>query len=462
MKTNVKPIPQPIFTHEGAPAARITIEQALRRSVLSCLLWEKEFYEDGQSIVERIDQLASQVSPQVLADLAVEARSVMHLRHVPLRLLLTLLRTGKKSDLPSRTIAEVIQRPDEMAELLAMYWARRLPDGKKPPMAAQLKKGLALAFPKFSAYSLAKYNRPGLVTLRDVLFLARPLSKDPAKVAAWQGLANGILASPDTWEVALSAGADKKATWERLIAEGKLGYLALLRNLRNMVDVGVDFKIIWTAITDRQGGAEKVLPFRYVAAMRAAPMFAQALDQSLTVTLATAPTLRGKTIVLIDVSGSMEYKLSAKSDLSRMDAAAALGSLILSDQLRVFTFSNELIEVPAFRGLASIDPIIRSQSHQGTKLFDAVQSINKLCPYDRIIVITDEQAEGARSSYSPYAFGGQEHSTIRRCPAPKGLGYMINVASAKNGVGYGPWFHLDGFSEGIIRYISEAERQAIL
>src|ERR1700722_9244353 len=74
------------LTHEGAPAAlHLTIEQQLRRSVLSCLLWEKEFYEDGVSIADRIVALAEQASPAMVAALAVEARSKFNLRHVPLR-----------------------------------------------------------------------------------------------------------------------------------------------------------------------------------------------------------------------------------------------------------------------------------------------------------------------------------------------------------------------------------------
>ena len=70
--------------------------------------------------------------------------------------------------------------------------------------------------------------------LRDVLFLCHAKPKDEAQDATWKQLIGGTLPTPDTWEVALSSGADKKATWERLIAEKKLGALALLRNLRKI------------------------------------------------------------------------------------------------------------------------------------------------------------------------------------------------------------------------------------
>jgi hypothetical protein len=93
------------LTHEGAPAAlHLTIEQQLRRSILSCLLWEKEFYEDGQSIADRIVELAGQAPPAMVAALAIEARTAFNLRHVPLLLISVLAKTGAGTRLVSDTI----------------------------------------------------------------------------------------------------------------------------------------------------------------------------------------------------------------------------------------------------------------------------------------------------------------------------------------------------------------------
>src|SRR6185436_6974347 len=155
-------------THEGAPAiATLSAEQRLRRSVLSCLLWEDELYEDGQSIAERIIANAMRVTPQVLAALAVEAREVFNLRHVPLLLLEVLSRTGKGDRLVADTIARVVQRADEPGELVALH--HRL--GAKRMLPAQMRKGLARAIAKFDEYELAKYDRDSAVKLRDVLQL---------------------------------------------------------------------------------------------------------------------------------------------------------------------------------------------------------------------------------------------------------------------------------------------------
>ena len=272
--------------------------QQLRRSVLATLLWEDNFYEDGQSNAARIEQLSAQVSPEQLASLAVEARDKQHLRHAPLFLAVQLVKHGSgKAGLVSDTIEKVVQRADELSELVSLYWK----SGKKP-LSAQLKKGLAKAFTKFNGYSLAKYNRDTDVKLRDVLFLVHAKGKDAEQQAVFDQLASGTLAAPDTWEVALSGGADKKETFERLLKEGKLGYLALLRNLRNMEQAGVDRTLVREAILARKG-AEKVLPFRYIAAARHAKSFEPALDAALMACVEGLPKLSGKTAVLVDVSG---------------------------------------------------------------------------------------------------------------------------------------------------------------
>lgn len=420
-----------IKTHEGGTAKRIAPEEQLRRSVMSCFLWEKEFYEDGQQIADRILETAARCEPDFVAETAIEARTAHNLRHVPLLLCMDLIKSG--GAIAGDTIERVIQRPDEITELLAMYWR----NGKRP-ITKQMKRGLGAAFAKFDEYQLAKYNRDGAVKLRDALFLSHAKPDGPEAEALYKRLAQGELQTPDTWEVGLSSGEDKGQTFTRLLKEGKLGYMALLRNLRNMDQAGVDRDLVRDAILARKGGAHRVLPFRYVAAARAAPTYALPLDTALMAAVDDAPRFKGKTIVLVDVSYSMMAVLSARSDMNRMDAACTLASIISGDDVRVFSFSAECVEVPAYRGLAGIDAIRKSQYNGGTRLGQAVSMMNRL-PHDRLIVVTDEQSRD-------------------RVPDPVAeRAYMINVASAKNGVGYGRWNHIDGFSENVIRWMQELE-----
>ena len=269
------------------------------------------------------------------------------------------------------------------------------------------------------------------------MFLVHPKPKDKEQEKVWKQLVDGTLPAPDTWEVALSTGKNKKETWTRLLLEKKLGSLALLRNLRNMKEVGVDASLIAESI--KQMKVDKVLPFRFISAAQYAPEFTEELEEAMLKSLELEQKLRGKTILLIDVSGSMEDPLSKKSEMTRMDAAASLAILAreLCRKVEIYTFSNDVVEVPNIRGFKLVDAIIDRQYHSGTYLGKAVEEINRES-YDRLIVFTDEQS----------------HDYV---PQPKGRGYMINVANYENGVGYGEWVHIDGFSENILKYIQELE-----
>jgi 60 kDa SS-A/Ro ribonucleoprotein len=102
----------------------------------------------------------------------------------------------------------------------------------------------------------------------------------------------------------------------------------------------------------------------------------------------------------------------------------------------VCSFSDDLVEVPARRGFALRDAVDASQPHSGTYLGKALGEIRK--EQDRIT-------------------GGQAQD---RVSGPRGHGYVINIASAKNGVGYGPWTHIDGWSEAVVGCIRTFEQRA--
>ena len=442
----------PIFTHEGAKAQHINPYQQLRRSVCSCMLWESEFYESGVAIAHRIAELIKVVPPEKVASLAIEARTKFRLRHIPLLLVRELARTGYKKT--AEVLKEIIQRPDELTEFLAIYWK----DGRCP-LSAQVKKGLAGAFTKFSAFQLAKYNRDEAIKLRDVLFLshAKPISEEQSDV--WKKLINGTLEAPDTWEVSLSSGKDKKETWERLLSENKLGALAFLRNLRNMKTANVSEDIIFSTLDKIK--TDRVLPYRFIAAARYAPQWEDRIEPAMMKCVEAQDKMKGHTVLLVDVSGSMNSPLSLKSDMTRLDAANGLAILLreICEKVSIYSFSMELCQIAPRRGFALRDAIEYSQPHSGTPLGLAVQCIygegkfnqiklghslsnidytgQNLRP-DRLIVITDEQ-------------------TCDSVPNPIGKGYMINVSSNRNGIGYGAWKHIDGFSESIIDWIREYE-----
>lgn len=440
-----------VETHGGAKAQRINVKEELARTVMTCLLWEDTHYENGESTANRIKDLVAKCHNSYVAKLAISARNDMQLRHVPLLLVREMARKGGKE--VSDTLAEVIQRPDEITEFLAIYWK----DGKCP-LSAQVKIGLAKAFNKFNSYQLAKYNRNGAIKLKDALFMchAKPISTEQAEV--WKQLINGTLDAPDTWEVALSSGANKKETFERLLKEGKLGGLAVLRNLRNMTDAKVDEKLIKDRLTK---GLSRALPFRFISAAKHAPKFETELSEAMLQSLAQYNKLSGKTLLVVDISGSMRSDLSGKSELNCLDTACALAILVrevCEDATIYATAGNDdsrihaTALVPSRRGIPLVDGIRKMNGELGyggiflKQCIDFIDSKEQQM-FDRVIVITDE--EDCDTKCNP--------ATAKKLGK---MNYMINVSSYKNGIGYGSgWTHINGWSERVIDYIAAVESQ---
>jgi len=424
-------------------------------------LWEGEFYEDGVQIAGRIHELVPQVEAEKVAALAVEARERMKLRHAPLLLVREMARYATHRGLVAETLTRVIQRADELSEFVAIYWAMG-----RQPLSAQVKKGLAVAFGKFDEYALAKYDRAGAVRLRDVLFLCHARPVDEAQAALWKRLVDNQLATPDTWEVSLSAAGrdsqgqpvEKREGWERLLSQHKLGAMALLRNLRNMQKADVDLELIRKALDTMK--AERVLPFRFVSAAKHAPRLEPELEGAMFKCLEGHERLAGKTILIVDCSGSMHGQISSKSELDRLSAAAALAMLLreICDEVAVYaTAGNDSTRihatmlVPSRRGFALRDLLAYEKTSRvigggGIFLKQVIDYVRKEEgeKADRIIVITDEQdCDLVNKPTSAHPFGRTN--------------YLINVASFKNGIGYGEWTHIDGWSEAAITYIATLE-----
>jgi 60 kDa SS-A/Ro ribonucleoprotein len=442
----------PVRTHQGAKAQWVDPLRELRRTVLTCLLWEDTFYEKGNDIAKRIAELVTRNQAEDVAALAREARDTMQLRHVPLFLTRELARRKGAGPLVAETLEHVIQRADELSEFVTLYWKVR-----KEPLSAGVKRGLAKAFTKFDAYQLAKYNRQSTVKLRDVLFLCHAKPKNAEQAELWKKLVENTLEPPDTWEVALSAGKDKRETWERLLREGKVGGMAVLRNLRLMLAAGLAPKLVAERL---EKGIARALPFRFVTAARHAPKLEEAIEKAMLKGIAGLERLPGVTGLLVDVSGSMNYGLTKKGEATsskagfagtnpatRMDAAAGLAILLRqkAEEFRIATFSDACVALPARRGFALRDAIVGSQAHSGTYLKRALSTLQggkEWEDVERAIVITDEQS----------------HDGI--LPAWTKQAYVINVAPYQSGISYGNgWTHIDGWSERVLDYIAAMETE---
>jgi hypothetical protein len=400
-------------------------------------LWERTFYEDGVDIADRIKNLVGKVDASEAGLLAIEARRAFNLRHVPLWIALAMQDHDPHRHLVRNTLYEVIQRPDEITETLSLWWK----DGKRP-IPKQIQKALAESFAKFDPYQIAKYQqRDRAVSLRDAMFVCHPNpGGDPARKQLYRELANQTLPQPGTWEAGLSSGKDKAEVFTELIEQRGLGTMATLRNLRLMTDCGVSESLIkdYLATLD----VSKVFPYRFIAAAQAAPQFESVLDDLFQYSFSVAEVHTGHTALLVDVSGSMTGTLSEKSKMSRMDAACALAMIAERTfaDVDVYSFSQYTVRVPRRKGFALRDAIVSSQHHSMTDLGEAVRlAIGKR--YERIIVITDEQSR-----------------TMVPAPHPGTKAYMMNVAPFQNGVGYGDWTRIQGWSEACVRWIVECEK----
>lgn len=423
-----------VANHVGTFVDNVRPENKLKRVTLASMLWNDNFYVDGIKHADYVKALVPMVKPEFVAELAKEARSKFKLRHIPLLLTRELARSGK---LKNQDLTDVIQRPDEMGEFLAMYWKEG-----RTPISNQVKLGIANAFSKFNEYQLAKWDKnSAAIRIRDVMFLTHPKPRTLGEEELFKRIANDEMKTPDTWETSLSAGADKGETFTRLMMDKKLGALAFIRNLRNMVEAGVDESLIRSYA--KEVNLERILPFRFIAAARVVPQFEDMLEDMMFRCVKDHPKLPGKTVLVIDVSGSMfGCPISEKSDLDRFDAAAALAVLCreVCESVEVYSFSDNAVLVPPRRGFALVEAIRGSQRHNGTQLGTSLKTIHDRCKvYDRIVVLTDEQSYDRPSS-------------------PKNTGYIINVATYENGIGSGTWNTINGFSEAIVDYLIEAEK----
>jgi hypothetical protein len=291
------------------------------------------------------------------------------------------------------------------------------------------------------------------------MFMAHPTPKDEAQADVWKRLINNELTVPDTWEVALSSGASKKETFTRMLTEGKLGYFALIRNLRGMVQAGVDHDLVAQAIVARKNGADKVLPFRFLSAVGHAPEFRKELDIAFQESLKGLPRIQGHTVIVVDVSGSMMSLLSGKSEMTRMLAGCSLASLAdgLCESSSIYATGGDDCKrihktalVNGAHGLelaGRIADMYRPLGGGGIFLRQVMDWIAPLEPNaDRVLVITDEQDCGIGGADSP-----------ANAPLIARHNYMMNIASARNGIGNEKWMRINGFSDKVFDYIRALE-----
>lgn len=426
MKFNQKTKGTNITTnHQGEKAYKVSPELELYSAVVTSSL-SNTFYESSGKRIERIRTLVGKNKPEFVAKLAVYAREKMYLRSVPLVLAVELARAHQGDNLVSRMVTKIILRADEITELLAYYQAANTREGIKKlnKLSKQIQKGLANSFNQFDEYQFAKYNRPTAIKLRDALFLVHPKAKDEAQQMLFDKIVNDTLEVPYTWEVEFSRLGqatydDEKAKnqtfaqkWEELIDSGRLGYMAMLRNLRNMLDFGVSrqhLQKVADFLSDVGRVAKsKQLPFRFLSAFRELESHSSTDVQVLLLALekaiqASVQNIKGfdeKTKVLIacDTSGSMMRPVSAKSSVMCYDIGLVLGMLLQSRSESVvsgiFGDTWKIINLPKDNILTNTQNLRKRQGEVGysTNGYLVIKDlVERQQIVDKVMIFTDMQ-----------------------------------------------------------------------
>lgn len=414
--------------YEGGEAFSMASELELYTAVVTSAMSQTN-YEAADGRVERIAQLVGKCDDMFVAQLAVYARTQMNLRNIPLLLVTELARKHNGDDLVARAVDGVVRRADEIMELLTCYQWRNGASGRKKlgHLSRQMQKGLQRAFNRFDEYQFAKYNQDSrAVKLRDALFLVHPKAKDEAQQLLFDKIASNSLDTPYTWEVELSALGQKsfgceeekeKAVsrkWQELIGSGKLGYMALLRNLRNILrckDMPPSTMAELSA-TLANGNAvrhSKQLPFRFLAAYREicriegfwTSLMLDTLEEAVSHSAGNIVGFDGNTRVVIaaDVSGSMASPISARSSVRNYDIGLLLAMMLGSRCRRVITgiFGDiwKVVSLPAEGGvLANVEKTYQYGNEVGfsTNGYKVVEYLleNRIVA-DKVMMFTDCQ-----------------------------------------------------------------------
>ncbi len=478
-------------------------------SLLLTSFVEDKFYESRSDTLDRVSALLDEkVAPEFAAKAAVYARDQFNMRSISHVVGAELAQRVKGSEWMRPFVKNVIVRVDDMLEILAYY------EGKygRRPVPNALKRGIRDAFDKFDGYQLAKYRGEGReISLVDVVNLVHPVPTD-RNCDALSQLVAGALRSTDTWETKLTqAGqraesnqdrAEKKAeAWAEMVLSRRIGYMALVRNLRNIIQdapevVGEAAEMLVQPEAVRRS---RMLPFRFVTArkelaklkkaqrnrknsksiwesirdffdppaqvtvVKTEPVddVLKALDRATEIAPSNVPRLEGRTLVAVDDSGSMTW--SAKV----MDIASLFGAVIVKANpgadLMLFSNDARFVAVNADDSLLEIQRRIAGKAVAGGTNFHSIfdQAERR---YDRIVILSDMQG------WMPgrYATGGAPTTAFSRYRTRTGADPHVYSFDLQ---GYGTLmfperkvYGLSGFSEKVfdVMALLEQDREALV
>lgn len=397
----------------GHVAYKMENKLKLVTMVLTTMFGEPMYYGDNSN---ELVKLAKETDMQFVSKLAIYARKEFHMRSVSHVLTAIIANQGK--EYTRHTVNGVVERVDDITEILACYIGMY---GKPIPNA--LKKALADAMQRFNEYQFAKYNGGNkAVKLRDVLRITHAKPKDKAQEELFGKIINDTLETPYTWETELSSKGNTTEVWEQLIESGKVGYMALLRNLRNIVQAQPkNIDIVLNTLKDKEQVLKsKQLPFRFYSAYKAlsnvgTSKIFDTLEIAIRHSVENIEKINGKTLIAIDVSGSMQNPVSAKSDVYCSDIACLMASMAnyICDDTIVLSFDTRLNKV----NISSVGGIIQNAKSinvngGGTDITLPIRYLlQEKIKVDRLIMFSDNEIN---SGYRGYQRTCQSYADLYR------------------------------------------------
>ena len=389
----------------GHAAYKMPDKQKLVTQVLTSFFNEQKFYGDNSDEMKETIKAVIAKDPQFVANLAVFARREFNMRSVAHVLVAHLAHEVAGKPYIRKTVKAVSLRGDDVTEIMACYLSEF---GK--PVPNGLKKGIADVMTGFDEYTLAKYKGEGkAVKMRDLLCLCRPTPKTAEQSVMWARLLNGELQTPYTWETELSAKGNNAQTWENLIDSGKVGYMALLRNLRNILNANPSNvnKVLDTIQNPEAVKRSKQLPFRFLSAYKEVAHIGgsrvlDALENAVEAACENVPRLNGTTVIAVDMSGSMIELVSAKSEMHCYQIAMMLGLIVnkICDNSHFYVFNNDIKKYPLSHRSGILNTAMTAHCGGGTDMYLPFRKmIDDNVIADRIIILSDNECNSGGGWY---------------------------------------------------------------
>jgi hypothetical protein len=484
----------------GGTAYKLNATKRLIERTVGAFWQEDLFYAKGSKIsadiVKDISEVA-RIDPKFPLQLAAWARNDLYLRTTPQVILVEAANIEACKPFVREYTPKIVKRADELSEVIAYQLSAH---GK--PIPNSLKKGLADAFATFNEYQLNKYDSSkNAVSLSDVLHLIYRRDGYPVSKAMWNYLVNGevdaealpqtaalkamlkskefddeakalIAKSGATWETVTSHFGSTKEVWESVIPN--MGYMALLRNLRNFEQKEVDLKPVLKRISDpEQVKRSKQLPFRFYSAYKNVSKadiktaISRAFEAS-----ASNVTFEGRTGVIVDLSGSMNgSRVSNHSDITYKDIAAVMGALAIkkADQGVVVGFADHAQTINLNIDdtmMTNLQKIARTNLGGATYADKGFKELAKHGEFDRIILISDMQCYKVQSNYwGGWSSGVYDEWKSYHAKYPKTILYSLDVAAY--GTAQVPTFEnnvviINGWSDKALDFINLSEKRDVM